>query len=90
MMQFNDEDDDDDDNNGMMHDADVVQLTLHEIFQLQDTAFDILDHVYVTDFKRSPDFQKLYKQMQDNMIEYRFLTLAGMGAGAEGSGESKQ
>ena len=49
-----------------------------DILQLQDKAFEVLDLVYHLEFRQSSDFQKLYSQMQDNMIEYRFFTLAGM------------
>ena len=38
----------------------------------------MLELVYHAEFKKSNDFKKLYLQMQDNLIEYRFFTLAGM------------
>ena len=45
---------------------------------MHDVVYEVLDHVYNHEFKRSADFKRLYEQIHDNMIEYRFLNMAGI------------
>ena len=59
-------------------DSQASSISINDIIEIHDLAFEVLDQVYNSEFKKSRDFQILYSQMQDNMIEYRFLTLAGM------------
>ena len=56
-----------------------VNFSFMDIFQIHDVSLEVLEFIYNNEFKKSEDFQVLYAQMQDNMIEYRFFTMAGMG-----------
>jgi len=41
-------------------------------------SFQALDWIYKAEFKKSIDYKKLVQEMNENMIEYRFFSLAGL------------
>jgi len=45
---------------------------------LYQRSFQALDWVYKAEFKTSPEYKKLEQEMNENMIEYRFFSLAGL------------
>ena len=50
----------------------------HDYEQIYDRCFQALDLVYKEQFKRSRDYHTLRQEMNENIIEYRFFTHAGL------------
>ena len=49
-----------------------------EVEDLYCKSFQALDWIYKADFKKSREYKKLVQEMNENMIEYRFFSLAGL------------
>ena len=49
-----------------------------DVEDLYNRSFQALDWIYKADFKKSLDYKKLVQEMNENMIEYRFFSLAGL------------
>jgi len=49
-----------------------------DIEALYRISFQTLDLVYKDEFKKSAEFKKLMQEMHENLIEYRFFSLAGL------------
>ena len=49
-----------------------------DIEELYRRSFQALDWVYKKEFKKSLHYRRLEQEINENMIEYRFFSLAGL------------
>jgi hypothetical protein len=49
-----------------------------DVYQIAKTAFENLEHTYKTGFPYSEEYKELVIRLHDNVIEYSFLSQAGL------------
>jgi len=49
-----------------------------DVYQIAKTAFENLEHVYKAEFPYSEEYKELVIRLHDNVIEYSFLSQAGL------------
>ena len=55
----------------------VQQMSILDMIQIYEKSYDVLNWVFLTQFKKTKEYQNLVIQMNENMIEYRFYYYAG-------------
>lgn len=57
----------------------LEQLKQHfDVYQMAKTSFEILEQTYKVDFPYSEEYKELVIRLHDNVIEYSFLSQAGL------------
>ena len=56
---------------------DTLKMSFIDMMQIYQKSYDVLNWVFMTQFKKTKEYQDLVIQLNDNMIEYRFYQHAG-------------